>query len=250
MHYRQVSDNYIFHKLDANLHDSKLPLAHGRKVAKVVAERTLTIDDIAQLVAEQGTVRQDAAVIAQTVNEFMQQMCVALCDGYNINTPWFSIHTEIRGTFSGNETTIDPEQHSVYACFQQGSKLRELYEDVEVSINKYHNREPRILSAYDHFTDTKNQLLTPGHSLTINGRNIKISGDDEQAGLYIVNNDTGDITRIEKSDIAVNTPKRIICLVPNMPQGRYRLRIITGFRSNRHNSSTIVIDHEAELTIA
>lgn len=240
----------IFHNLHVYLYANKLEPARGKKTAKVLADRSLTVEDLARSAAERGETTLDARTIANAVEAFFYEMGFALCDGFNVNTSWFNVHTEIRGTFNGNETTLDPARHSVSACFQPGIKLQEMYEHVDVKIEKHSHRDPRITSVTDNVSGIQNQQLTLGQCLTIDGQQIKVSGNGETVGLYFINVDTGETAHLPERFLIVNTPRQIVCLVPELPHGKYRIRIITEFRRNRHDSSAIIIDHDAELTVA
>ncbi len=57
-----------------------------------------------------------------------------LCDGFSVNTGYFTAGPLIKGVFSSPRETYDPEKHALLSQFNQGDTLRSELSSVEIEI--------------------------------------------------------------------------------------------------------------------
>jgi hypothetical protein len=81
-------------------------------------------------------------------------------------------------------------------------------------------------------TGAINPTLTLGHDAKVSGVKLRIAGPDPEVGLYLVPT-TGDAVKVDISDVVVNNPSELIALLPALPAGVYRVRIVTQYSSSR-----------------
>jgi hypothetical protein len=86
-----------------------------------------------------------------------------------------------------------------------------------------------IAQVTDVKTGSVNDLLTPNRNLKISGYKIRIAGSDDANGIYFVNQDTAERTKVDESDIVTNNPSELIVVIPDLPGGTYQLEVTTQY---------------------
>ena len=90
-----------------------------------------------------------------------------------------------------------------------------------------------------------------GRIFTLNGKNIKVAGDDPSVGITLTSSDSV-VTKIEGDLLYQNTPSKVAFIVPeNLEDGEYELKLTTQFSSGnwllktpRTFTSTLIIGEE------
>ncbi|WP_262487833.1 DUF4469 domain-containing protein [Epilithonimonas caeni] len=197
-----------------------------------MSERSLSVKQICEAAVNRGGADVTAAAMEHATELFLKEMAYQLCDGYSINTGYFTAGTQIRGVFDSPTETFSNPKHSILFQFNQGEKLRAEIPNIEISILGVADATSAILQVKDVKSGTINDLLTPGRNLKISGSKIKVAGEDKANGIYFVNTDTDDRTQVELSDVVNNNPSELIIIVPILSAGTYRLEVVTQFTSN------------------
>jgi hypothetical protein len=91
--------------------------------------------------------------------------------------------------------------------------------------------QPQILEVKNSVTGKVDETLTSGGAVEIDGVDIKITGDNAACGLYFVNDDSG--TETKAATIIQNRPITVLALIPVLPAGNYRVKIVTQYSHNR-----------------
>jgi hypothetical protein len=158
-------------------------------------------------------------------------MAYQLCDGYSINTGYFTASTTIRGVFDSPSDTFNKDKHSIIFQFNQGEKLRADIPNIEVEILGVAEASVVILQVTDVKSGSVNDLLTPGKNLKIAGSKIKVAGNDPFIGVFFVNTTSNVRTMVEESDMVTNNPSELIVVIPALPAGTYHLEVVTQYSS-------------------
>jgi hypothetical protein len=109
-----------------------------------------------------------------------------LCDGFSVNTGWFTINVHIGGLFHSVKEIFDPKKHHVTFKFHMLKAMKKLTSLIEITING-HIEETAYISEYNDMEDSEgSNLFEPGHVCEILGRRIKIEGLPAETGLWIV----------------------------------------------------------------
>jgi hypothetical protein len=218
------------HKIRASLHDNQLTQDNPYDfIARVIAERSLGVSEICTSAALRGGSDIPAAAMEHATNLFLKEMAYLMCDGFSVNTGWFTASAHIRGVFDSPGETFNPDKHTVLFEFHQGSMLRQELEQVTVEILGVADTGAVIMQVLDVRTGSINDLLTPLRNLKITGHKIKVAGDEPTVGVYFINTVTTERTPVEAEDIVTNNPSEVIVVTPALAAGTYQVEIVTQF---------------------
>lgn len=219
----------VFHRIKAWLYENFLTENPNDFVARVSSERTLNTKDICVAAVTRGGADTNAAAMEHNVNLFFKEMSYQMCDGYAVNTGYFTAGTVIKGVFDNPKEKYDPKKHSVYFQFNQGATLIKDLPSIEVDIMGVADVSNFIGQVTDVKTGTVNELLTPGRNLRINGSKLKLAGENPSVGIYFIDQTTYVSTKVDASDIVVNNPSELIIIIPQLSAGTYKLEVRTQF---------------------
>lgn len=220
----------ILHRIKAYLYDNVLTKDNPNDfIARTLSERSLNVKQICEAAVNRGGADVTAPAMEHATELFLKEMAYQLCDGYSVNTGYFTAGTQIRGVFDSPSEKFSPEKHTILFQFNQGEKLRAEISNIEINILGVADAAAMILQVTDVKSGTVNDLLTPGRNLKISGSKIKITGDNPANGIFFVNSTTNDRFAVEASDIVNNNPAEVLIVIPALAAGTYRLEIVTQF---------------------
>ena len=177
--------------------------------ARVVSERSLTVDDICTEAANRGGADISAPAMIHAVGLFHKELAYQLCDGFSVNTGWYTAVAHVRGVFNSPNEHFNPEKHTLSFEFQQGALLRKELPNIEIEVLGVADSGLEVLQVVDVKTGSVNDRVMQNYNLRISGQKLKIVGDH---------------------------PSELVIVVPSMAPGEYRLKIVTQFS----NSSTLL----------
>ncbi|MGE4515123.1 MAG: DNA-binding domain-containing protein, partial [Chryseobacterium sp.] len=210
----------ILHKIKAYLYDNVLTKDNPNDfTARTVSERSLNVQQICQSAVTRGGADISASSMEHATELFLKEMAYQLCDGFSVNTGYFTASTTIRGVFDSPSETFNKDKHSIIFQFNQGEKLRTEIPGIEVEILGVAEASSVILQVTDVKSGSVNDLLTPGRNLKIVGNKIKVEGEDASVGVFFVNMATDARTIVEESDLVTNNPSEVIVVIPALPAG-------------------------------
>ncbi|MCI3938574.1 DUF4469 domain-containing protein [Chryseobacterium aahli] len=220
----------ILHKIKAYLYDNVLTKDNPNDfIARTVSERSLNVKQICEAAVSRGGADVSSSAMEHATDLFLKEMAYQLCDGYSVNTGYFTAGTQIRGVFDSPTETFNSQKHSILFQFNQGEKLRAEIPNIEISILGVVDASSVILQVMDVKSGTVNDLLTPERNLKIAGNKIKVAGDNSANGIYFVNTTTNARMQVEANDVVVNNPSELIVVIPALPAGTYALEVVTQF---------------------
>ena len=222
----------ILHKIKAYLYDNALTKDNPNDfIARTVSERSLNVKQICEAAVNRGGSDVSAPSMQHATELFLKEMAYQLCDGYSVNTGYFTASTLIRGVFDNPTETFNATKHTILFQFNQGEKLRAEIPTIEVDILGVADASAAILQVTDVKSGSVNDLLTPGRNLKMSGNKIKIAGDDTANGVYFVETTTKTRTAVDNTDIVTNNPSELIILIPALAVGTYTIEVVTQFSS-------------------
>jgi hypothetical protein len=221
----------ILHTIKAQLYPNALTENPNDYTARVNAERSLSVKEICETATTRGGANVSAAAMEHAVNLWLGEMAYQLCDGYSVNTGYFTASTHIKGVFDSPNEQFDPEKHTLLFEFHQGAQLRRELDAVEVQIEGVADTGLAITQVIDVKTGSVNDLLTPNRNLKIAGHKLKIAGEQANIGVYFVNQTTQERTKVEADDMVTNNPSELIIIIPLLAAGTYRVEVATQFTS-------------------
>lgn len=92
--------------------------------------------------------------------------------------------------------------------------------------------------------------MSKGHNALVSGNDIRVGGDKEGVGVRFINAETAAVVDIPLDDLARNTAKEIILLVPaDMPACDYYLEISTQISGSTLLKETRIVRFDRLLTV-
>jgi len=174
------------HQIEAQLYPNHLAGGENTYLAKNLKEKTINVDAICAAMRNRGGYDGSHDEAVKTVNHFFKEMMYQLCDGFSVNTGWFTINVHIGGLFHSVKETFDPKKHHVTFKFHMLKAMKKLTTFIEITING-HIEESAYISEYNDMEDSEgSNHFEPGHVCEILGRRIKIEGPADETGLWMV----------------------------------------------------------------
>ena len=217
------------HTIKAYLYDNLLTPDPTDFVARVSSERSLSVADICHSAATRGGADVSDAAMSHAVELFLKEMAYRLCDGFAVNTGYFTAMPVVRGVFLNPNETFDPQRHTLQFQFTQGELMRREIEDVEVKIMGVAETGLYIGQVEDMKSRTVNEVLTPGFNLRVTGTKLRVVGDKPGVGIFFRETVTNTATKVDEGDIVVNNPSELMIIIPALPAGTYQLEVTTQY---------------------
>ena len=217
------------HTIKAYLYDNLLTPDPNDFTARVSSERSLSVADICHSAATRGGADVSDAAMSHAVELFLKEMAYRLCDGFAVNTGYFTAMPVIRGVFLNPNETFDPQRHTLQFHFAQGELMRREIESVEVEIMGVAETGLTIGQVEDVKSRTVNDRLTPGFNLRVTGTKLRIVGDKPGVGIFFRETATNTATKVDEGDIVINNPSELMIIIPALPVGTYQLEVTTQF---------------------
>ena len=217
------------HTIKAYLYDNLLTPDPNDFTARVSSERSLSVADICHSAATRGGADVSDAAMSHAVELFLKEMAYRLCDGFAVNTGYFTAMPVVRGVFLSPNETFDPQRHTLQFQFTQGELMRREIEDVEVKIMGVAETGLYIGQVEDMKSRTVNEVLTPGFNLRVTGTKLRVVGDKPGVGIFFRETVTNTATKVDEGDIVVNNPSELMIIIPALPAGTYQLEVTTQY---------------------
>lgn len=217
------------HTIKAYLYDNLLTPDPNDFVARVSSERSLSVADICHSAATRGGADVSDAAMSHAVELFLKEMAYRLCDGFAVNTGYFTAMPVVRGVFLSPNETFDPQRHTLQFQFTQGELMRREIEDVEVKIMGVAETGLYIGQVEDMKSRTVNEVLTPGFNLRVTGTKLRVVGDKPGVGIFFRETATNTATKVDEADIVINNPSELMIIIPALPAGTYQLEVTTQY---------------------
>jgi hypothetical protein len=224
--------NAILHRIKAYLYNNALTKDDVNDlVARVSSEESLTVRQIAESASERGGADISAPAMEHAVNLWLREMAYRLCDGFSVNTGWFTAAVHIKGVFDSPMEHFNPEKQHVLFEFQQGAELRKELSSVTVDILGMADSGIIIAQVEDMKTGSVNDVLTPGRNLKITGHKIKVVGNEPGVGILFRSMDDPEaVYPVEADEIVINNPSELMIVIPeDLMADTYKLEITTQF---------------------
>lgn len=222
----------ILHRIKASLYPNLLTEDPNDFAARVISEKSLCISEICKTAVNRGGAATTAEAMEHNVGLFLKEMGYQLCDGFSVNTGYFTASPLIRGVFNSPSETFSIAKHSILFQFNQGETLRKELPNIEVEITGIGDASLTINEVLDVKSGTVNDLLTPNRNLKIKGYKLKIAGENPAIGVYFTNQATAIRTKVDPTDIVTNNPGELIIVIPVLPSGVYQLEVTSQFTGN------------------
>jgi hypothetical protein len=239
----------VLHRIRVKLYPNYLPNAEGAYIARTDSEASLSIEDVCASLKNRGGFTGNYDDLTDHIKQYFDEMAYQLCDGFAVNTGYYSVHPNIGGTFNNERETHDHSKHPVSFRFRTLQKLRKLANNIAVEIEGIADTQGYIAEFLDVSTGAVNESFTNGGQFVIAGYKIKISGDNPDCGVYFEN---GKFQLKVSENLAENTASKLIGVIPACPPGTYKVVVKTQFSGSTNTplKNPRFIESGFELTIA
>jgi len=217
----------VLHKIRVKLYPNHLPNAEGTYIARTSSEATLNIDQVCAALKNRGGFTGSFDTLIENVRQYFDEAAYQLCDGFAVNTGYYSIHPNVGGTFSTPNEDYDPEKHPISFRFRTRLALRRLIENIGIEVEGVADTMGFIDEFTDIETESVNETATPGGQFIITGQKIKTAGDNTAVGVYFVNTQGTEIKVTKR--LAENVPTKVIGIVPPLTSGVWKIAIKTQY---------------------
>jgi len=211
--------------LEYYLDDHAPPGSRDRYRAQLLNVRTYTTEDVVRRVMESGAglTRSDVVSVLQAFTE----VCVdIIAEGGAVNTELWAARPAVQGLAAAPD---EGGIREVKVRCRPGTALRAAAAGLRARRGTAPGRGTVIDCVLDLKTGARDSGLTPGGLVKITGRKLKIAGAGPGCGLYFVNMAGGARAGVEGRDLISNLPSRLVAVVPPLPGGVYRVRVVTQY---------------------
>jgi hypothetical protein len=170
------------------------------------------------------------------VKQFLDEAAYQLCDGFAVNTGYFSIHPNVGGTFDKATEGHDTGKHPITFRFRTRTPLRTLAEHITVEVEGLAEVQGYIDEVVDISTEGVNETLTTGGVFSIAGHKIKVAGEDPEVGVYFISGTDPSLRVKVSGHFAENAPSRVIGVIPALSAGGWKVEIKTQYTGSGSTS--------------
>ena len=124
----------MLHRIRVKLYPNYLPHMEGGYIARTDNEASLSIEEICAALKNRGGFTGNYDDLVEHVKQFFDEAAYQLCDGFAVNTGYFSVHPNVGGTFDKVTQGHDTQKHPVTFRFRTLRPLRSLAEHITVEI--------------------------------------------------------------------------------------------------------------------
>ncbi|MGL4908661.1 MAG: DNA-binding domain-containing protein [Bacteroidales bacterium] len=185
--------------------------------------------------------------ILAVLNSFFELITTISSEGGYVQTDLFSTKLSIKGTFEGSLDHFDPKRHKVCINLLAGRKLKKATSSIKLEKVNPQELRPHIIEVRDSISSSINQYITSGGVIEITGSMLKIEGEHPSNGIYLITTE-GASTKI--TSIIINKPAKLICLIPELEKGEYRLQVITQHTNGKPLKTSRTSTFHNTLTVA
>jgi hypothetical protein len=219
----------VLHRIRVKLYPNYLTHVEGAYIARTDNEASLSIEEVCAALKNRGGFTGSYDDLVEHVKQFFDEAAYQLCDGFAVNTGYFSVHPNVGGTFDKVIEGHDTKKHPVTFRFRTLSALRALAEHIVVEVEGLADVQGYIDEFIDVSTESVNDTLSPGGMFSIAGHKLKVAGDNPEVGVYFVP-ETDPAGRVKVSGhLAENTASKLIGVIPALDAGKWQVEVKTQF---------------------
>jgi hypothetical protein len=218
----------VLHRIRIKVHKSNLPQAKGAYYPRTDSEAELSIEDVSTSALSRGGVTGSRSDFSRHVHEFFDELAYQLCDGFAVNTGYFSIYPVVKKLFKSEREVYNSKNHQVSFRFRIRAPLRRLAKYIDIEVEDRLNGSGSI----DRFTDESgavNKTFMPGALFNLAGFKIKVRGDKPDCGVWFVSKAEPSLRYRVSRKLFANTSRRVAGIVPALPGGEYGVEVVTQY---------------------
>ena len=175
--------------------------------------------------------RPEWDILRHAAGLLFDEMEDCLLEGSAIHTPLGSLTPSVTGVWGASNRLLPEvrQQNKAAVRYAMSPRLKKalsnpLFHEVSTLASRLD-----IFSVRDFYSQTENDRITPGQSISVKGNLLLMNGTSPRRGLYFVSAESGEeICHLQPESFAICTRSNIVALVPkDLPEGEYRLRVVS-----------------------
>ncbi len=234
---------YKSSRLPVSLYPTKMREEEDGKVkyhARTMFRSKLNMEDIAKDLIATGVITD---MTEEKIVSVWKKINAAVLDrilnGSVVDCGIGTMYATVHGSFDTKLSEFDPENNWIDVGFRSSKETKKYTESVTPVIGNGKEQIPELKSVFDVET-AASDILTPGGQIVLRGKNLLVAGENEDIGLYFVNAETGEEATCVKSEkLAKNSSTELICTVPALAQGTYKLKVCTQKSKTKPTKETV-----------
>jgi hypothetical protein len=220
--------NLILHNIRVKLYPNYLPGAKGKYLARTDSDKTVNVKDICTIMVTRAGFDGSIDTLYDYVVQFFDEMAYQLCDGFTVNSGYFTIRPNVGGTFDSAAEIHDHAKHPISFTFSQLARLRKLAKNIKVVVEGIAESPGYIDQIEDVEEHLVNSGFMTGNAVAIHGHKIRVDGTDPACGVYFVPPDNPS-QAVKVNRILENNPSRVMVIAPAPNWHVNRIEIRTQF---------------------
>jgi hypothetical protein len=218
----------VLHRIRVKLHQSNLPNAKGAFYPRTDSEAQLTIEDVSVSAVNRGGVTGNRSDFTRNVHEFFDELAYLLCDGFTVNTGYFSIYPVVKKLFKNEYEAYNSKNHQIGFRFRANTPLRRLAKFIDIEVEDQMNSLGRI-ERFTGESDAADGRFIPGDFFTLAGFKIKVTGESPDCGIWFASKADLTLRYKVKRKLFINTSRKVAGIVPDLPAGEYAIEVVTQY---------------------
>lgn len=186
------------------------PISNGSKDA----------DDLVNHMIARGSTVTKAEAKA-TLQEMLEAADHFLKEGYNLNLPLFKAGFSITGVFTSEDDVFDANRHQLNINLQLGGELKDVPQQIKLVKTEGNPSLPLPKTLFDVSSQTINDRLTPGGTVKVTGKRMKIDASQPTQGVFLVNG----TKTVPVTTLVTSRPSELVMVLPNLGKGTYTLEV-------------------------
>lgn len=213
------------------LYDLSITDRKDDRFGKVITNSSVDEDDLIKMAVKRRTDISPTTMKASL--ELLKNMAIErLLNGDHVKFGLGFFYLDVKGLFLGDNASWDSTKHRLVVKVLPTGEVKVSVKEANVKVRGMATVGTVINTVTDVTTQEVNTVLTRGGGVNLTGSKMRIAGDKDEIGIYLVNNETQDEVLIQMTSVLTNDPSKISFILPhNIEEGEFKIKITTQYSS-------------------
>ena len=220
------------HKIRIKLYKNYLPKVKGKYISRTHNQKTLSVEDVCRELKRRTTYEGDFNSTVKAINAYFDEAVYQVCNGHAVKTRYFSIRSNVGGTFDSPRESYDREKNPISYSFRALAELNRNSDATDVEIDGVADTKGFIDEFFDVSIHGVNDAVSSNDQFTLTGDKIKVisDGKTEGCGIFFVDSSDPSIRVPVTKHFAENSATKVIGITPALTaSAKYRVEIVTQY---------------------
>jgi hypothetical protein len=189
--------------------------------AQLVTAGSKTEEDLIDYMIDRGSTVTRAEAKAM-LEEYGAAIIFFIKQGFTINTDLFKLAPSISGVFTDKNDSFDASRHQVNINALVGARMDNVPQMIKLEKISRTPSSPFPEDLLDVTSNTENSTLTPGGTVKLTGKDMKINPEVPEQGIYLVNG----VKTTKVATFITTRPSELVFVLPaTLTKGDYTLEV-------------------------